>query len=234
MWCCRWQRETLSPHRPSRPAPHRAGRHVACPSTIISPRSHMDADTLKALQAPLKEQYAANPASALVTLCSTSTLDAGISCKLSTGTAAKAVAGLHPMAGGAGDQLFAHPRAAHEEGTDLVVRGDFRCSGDLLLEALVACTGVVSFAEVRTRQKLITSTDSPSGLDGAGRPNRQRNDHGGGRPRFPVRTNQLHRSQTLDETTSITQRNTRCRQERASWLQGDSAQVRPRHRRRVE
>ncbi|KAL8291992.1 hypothetical protein RQP46_001458 [Phenoliferia psychrophenolica] len=81
----------------------------------------MDANELKSIQAPLKEQYSTNPASALVTLSTSSTLDAGISCKLSTGKAAQAVAGLHPMAGGAGDQL---------------------CSGDLLLESLVACTGV--------------------------------------------------------------------------------------------
>ncbi|KAK4696459.1 hypothetical protein P7C70_g8377, partial [Phenoliferia sp. Uapishka_3] len=79
----------------------------------------MNAEALKSIQAPLKERYISDPSSAFVTLSTSSTLDEGISCKISTGKAAKAVAGLHPMAGGAGDQL-----------------------GDMLLEALVACTGV--------------------------------------------------------------------------------------------
>lgn len=81
----------------------------------------MDAATLRAIQAPLKESYKNNPATAIVTLHASATLDEGISCKLSTGKAAHQVAGLHELAGGKGDQL---------------------CSGDMLLEALVACTGV--------------------------------------------------------------------------------------------
>lgn len=81
----------------------------------------MDAATLRGIQAPLKEGYKSNPSSAIVTLTTSAELSDGISCKLSTGKAAHQVAGLHPLAGGKGDQL---------------------CSGDMLLEALVACTGV--------------------------------------------------------------------------------------------
>ncbi|GAA5872962.1 hypothetical protein JCM8547_003275 [Rhodosporidiobolus lusitaniae] len=82
----------------------------------------MDATALRAAQAPLKTRYSENPDSARVTLCSSSTLDAdGLSCSLSVGNAL-AKAGLHAMAGGSdADQL---------------------CSGDMLLESLVACTGV--------------------------------------------------------------------------------------------
>ena len=81
----------------------------------------MDSATLRAIQAPLKEGYKADPGTAIVTLRASATLDEGISCKLSTGKASSQIAGLHELAGGKGDQL---------------------CSGDMLLEALVACTGV--------------------------------------------------------------------------------------------
>ena len=81
----------------------------------------MDAATLRGIQAPLKEGYKADPHSAIVTLSTSAELSEGISCRLTTGKAAKQVAGLHPLAGGRGDQL---------------------CSGDMLLEALAACTGV--------------------------------------------------------------------------------------------
>lgn len=81
----------------------------------------MNADELKALQAPLKDRYKEAPESALITLRAEGSLDAeGITCKVST---ARAVveAGLHPATGGDGLSL---------------------CSGDMLLEALAACAGV--------------------------------------------------------------------------------------------
>jgi uncharacterized OsmC-like protein len=80
----------------------------------------MDRNSLRAAQAPLKERYRNAPESALVTLTATGTLDAGIACNVQTGRAL-ATAGLHPATGGDGLQL---------------------CSGDMLLEALVACAGV--------------------------------------------------------------------------------------------
>ena len=81
----------------------------------------MDADDLRALQAPLKERYRAEPATAKVTLKAQGALDdAAIACKVETGRAV-AAAGLHPATGGTGMEL---------------------CSGDMLLEALVACAGV--------------------------------------------------------------------------------------------
>lgn len=76
--------------------------------------------TLGAAQAPLKQRYRDDPDSALVTLRSTGHLGQGVSCSLDAGRA-MAAAGLHPAAGGDGTQL---------------------CSGDMLLEALVACAGV--------------------------------------------------------------------------------------------
>src|SRR3954467_9576357 len=81
----------------------------------------MDANALRALQAPLKESYKQEPAAALVTLKAQGRVDeAKIACKVETGRAL-AVAGLHPATGGTGAEL---------------------CSGDMLLEALVACAGV--------------------------------------------------------------------------------------------
>ncbi len=81
----------------------------------------MDAEELRALQTPLKDRYRAEPAAALVTLRARGSLgEAGVSCRVETGRAL-VEAGLHPATGGDG-------RAA--------------CSGDLLLEALVACAGV--------------------------------------------------------------------------------------------
>jgi uncharacterized OsmC-like protein len=79
-----------------------------------------ESEQLRALQAPLKESYRATPEAALVTLSATGTLDDGISCSVKTGRAL-ARAGLHPATGGDGSLL---------------------CSGDMLLEALVACAGV--------------------------------------------------------------------------------------------
>jgi uncharacterized OsmC-like protein len=80
----------------------------------------MNRDALRAVQAPLKERYRDEPETALVTLSATGTLDDGIACTVQTGRAL-ATAGLHPATGGDGLQL---------------------CSGDMLLEALVACAGV--------------------------------------------------------------------------------------------
>src|SRR3954447_22644730 len=80
----------------------------------------MDRDQLRALQAPLKEQYKTDPDAALITLSAKGSLGDGISCSVDTGRAL-AEAGLHPATGGDGTLL---------------------CSGDMLLEALVACAGV--------------------------------------------------------------------------------------------
>jgi len=80
----------------------------------------MNSVELKTLQAPLKEKYRLQPESALVTLSAKGNIGEGISCKVETGKAL-IQAGLHPATGGTG--LLA-------------------CSGDLLLEALVACAGV--------------------------------------------------------------------------------------------
>jgi uncharacterized OsmC-like protein len=80
----------------------------------------MNAEELKALQAPLKQKYKERPAAAVVTLRARSRIGDGITCKLETGRAL-VEAGLHPATGG--DGLSA-------------------CSGDMLLEALVACAGV--------------------------------------------------------------------------------------------
>jgi uncharacterized OsmC-like protein len=80
----------------------------------------MDRDALRALQAPLKESYKDDPDKARLTLKATGTLGEGVSCSVDTGRAI-AQAGLHPLTGGDGSLL---------------------CSGDMLLEALVACAGV--------------------------------------------------------------------------------------------
>lgn len=80
----------------------------------------MEATDLKSVQAPLKDQYRQDPESAVVTLKAKGALSEGITCSVETGrTLAKA--GLHPATGGDGMSL---------------------CSGDMLLEALVACAGV--------------------------------------------------------------------------------------------
>jgi uncharacterized OsmC-like protein len=81
----------------------------------------MDAATLRSIQAPIKERYRGDAAAALITLRAKGTLDdVRVACKVETGRAL-AVAGLHPATGGSGLEL---------------------CSGDMLLEALVACAGV--------------------------------------------------------------------------------------------
>jgi uncharacterized OsmC-like protein len=81
----------------------------------------LDAQELKTLQAPHKERMRENPAGGLVTLSARGRVDGDrISCRVDTGRAL-AIAGLHPATGGSGAEL---------------------CSGDMLLEALVACAGV--------------------------------------------------------------------------------------------
>ena len=81
----------------------------------------MDAAELRATQAPIKERYKSDPRTAMITLAARGSIESeGIACKIETGRAL-AVAGLHPGTGGSGLEL---------------------CSGDMLLEALVACAGV--------------------------------------------------------------------------------------------
>jgi uncharacterized OsmC-like protein len=80
----------------------------------------MRADELRAVQAPLKQRYRQDADAALVTLVARGDLGEGVSCSVRTGRAV-AAAGLHPASGGDGSLL---------------------CSGDMLLEALVACAGV--------------------------------------------------------------------------------------------
>ncbi len=80
----------------------------------------MNAEQLRNLQAPLKARYQQDPAAALITLAAEGRIGEGITCRVDTGRAI-AEAGLHPATGGDGQAL---------------------CSGDMLLEALVACAGV--------------------------------------------------------------------------------------------
>lgn len=92
----------------------------------------MDRTALRAAQAPLKERYREEPEAAVVTLRADGRLDEGITCSVETGRAL-AQAGLHPASGGDGSML---------------------CSGDMLLQALVACAGV-------TLRAVATSLDIP-------------------------------------------------------------------------
>jgi uncharacterized OsmC-like protein len=80
----------------------------------------MNAETLRALQAPLKQKYREDPGAAIVTLRASGEATDAVSCKVETGRAL-VEAGLHPATGG---------------------DGSLACSGDMLLEALVACAGV--------------------------------------------------------------------------------------------
>jgi uncharacterized OsmC-like protein len=80
----------------------------------------VQADELRAMQAPLKDRYREDPEAAVVTLRADATLGEGVTCSVQTGRAL-ATAGLHPATGGDGAAL---------------------CSGDMLLEALAACAGV--------------------------------------------------------------------------------------------
>ena len=98
----------------------------------------MNAEDLRTLQAPLKERYRERPDAALVTLKAQGRLGEGVTCSVQTGKAVVA-AGLHPATGG--DGLSA-------------------CSGDMLLEALVACAGVTLKAvatalDIRLRRAVV-------------------------------------------------------------------------------
>ena len=111
----------------------------------------MDAAELRAMQAPIKERYKTTPDAALITLKAKGALDdSHIACKVETGRAL-AVAGLHPATGGSGLEL---------------------CSGDMLLEALVACAGV-------TLKAVSTALGDPAEV---------RHGVGGGRSRFSRHT----------------------------------------------
>lgn len=92
----------------------------------------MNSKEIRELQAPLKEKYKAQPEAALVTLKASGKLEDGVSCKIETGQA-MVKAGLHPATGGSGMAV---------------------CSGDMLLEALVACAGV-------TMNAVATAIDCP-------------------------------------------------------------------------
>src|SRR5712672_115709 len=92
----------------------------------------MDASSLKSIQEPLKARYKAEPEAALITLKAVSRVGDGITCRIETGKTL-AEAGLHPATGGDGLSV---------------------CSGDMLLEALVACAGV-------TLRAVATALDIP-------------------------------------------------------------------------
>lgn len=94
----------------------------------------MDSTELRAMQAPIKDRYKSDPKAAYITLKAKGSLESeGIACKVETGRAIASVAGLHPATGGSGLEL---------------------CSGDMLLEALVACAGV-------TLKSVATAIDVP-------------------------------------------------------------------------
>jgi uncharacterized OsmC-like protein len=95
----------------------------------------MDRDELVAVQGPLKERYREEPDAALVTLRAEGSLGDGVSCSVQTGRAL-AEAGLHPATGGDGTLL---------------------CSGDMLLEALVACAGVTLRAVATSLELPVTT-----------------------------------------------------------------------------
>ena len=93
----------------------------------------MRADELRAIQKPIKDRYRDDPKAAAITLSAEGRLDEGIACSVATGTAI-ARAGLHPGTGGDGLSV---------------------CTGDMLLQALVACAGV-------TLRAVATSLDNYS------------------------------------------------------------------------
>ena len=92
----------------------------------------MDTQELRALQAPLKQQYRDDPSAAVITLRARGSLTEGISCSVETGQAL-VNAGLHPATGG---------------------DGSFACSGDMLLQALAACAGV-TMSSVATARGIV-------------------------------------------------------------------------------
>ena len=104
----------------------------------------MDRDTLREIQRPLKDRYRAEPQAARITLRASGTLgEDNVSCSVQTGRAL-VEAGLHPATGGPDD-------------------GSFACSGDLLLEALVACAGVTMRSVATARGLDVAGTVSAEG-----------------------------------------------------------------------
>jgi uncharacterized OsmC-like protein len=101
----------------------------------------MHAEELRAIQAPLKERYREEPGAAVVTLRASGTLGEGVTCSVET-SRALAVAGLHPASGGDGTEL---------------------CSGDMLLEALVACAGVTMRAVATSLGLAVEGTATAEG-----------------------------------------------------------------------
>ena len=95
----------------------------------------MEQEQLRGVQAPLKERYRSEPEAARITLSAAGSLGEGVSCSVKTGRAV-VEAGLHPASGGDGSQL---------------------CSGDMLLEALVACAGVTLRAVATSLGVVVTS-----------------------------------------------------------------------------
>ena len=97
----------------------------------------MDAERLRTIQAPLKDQYRADPSSAVITLHAEGSLDENeVVCSVQTGRAL-VEAGLHPATGGDGSHA---------------------CSGDMLLQALVACAGVTLRSVATNRRLEVTGT----------------------------------------------------------------------------
>ena len=97
----------------------------------------MDAERLRTIQAPLKDRYRADPASAVITLSAEGSLDdTNVTCSVQTGRAL-VEAGLHPATGGDGTHA---------------------CSGDMLLQALVACAGVTLRSVATNRSLDVTGT----------------------------------------------------------------------------
>jgi uncharacterized OsmC-like protein len=97
----------------------------------------MDAERLRTIQAPLKDEYRANPSSAMITLRAEGSLaDSDVVCSVQTGRAL-VEAGLHPATGGDGSHA---------------------CSGDMLLQALVACAGVTLRSVATNRNLEVTGT----------------------------------------------------------------------------
>ena len=101
----------------------------------------MDANELRAMQAPIKDRYREDPTSAVITLRAGGELGEGVSCNVQTGKAL-VEAGLHPATGGDGTQA---------------------CSGDMLLEALAACAGVTMRSVATARGLSVRGTVTAEG-----------------------------------------------------------------------
>jgi uncharacterized OsmC-like protein len=101
----------------------------------------MNAEELKTLQAPLKDKYRSEPAAALITLRAQGRIGEGIACRVDTGRAL-VEAGLHPASGG---------------------DGTLACSGDMLLQALVACAGVTMRAVATSLGMAVDGTATAEG-----------------------------------------------------------------------